>query len=78
MWKLSHADQLNGESGYFLTVFESAIDFIINYDINENIEYENRNKNNSNDKPNINYRTSLMNNFSLNSQSVRFSFDNDS
>jgi hypothetical protein len=78
MWKLAHTDQLHGESGYFLTVFESAIDFIINYD---SIEYDKyRNNNNSMEKSSVFIRPSLMNrfsNFSFNSLTLRFSFDND-
>jgi hypothetical protein len=28
MWALCHPDQLHGESGYYLTVFESAVEFV--------------------------------------------------
>ena len=28
MWSLCHPDQLHGECGYYLTVFESAIEFV--------------------------------------------------
>ena len=28
MWSLCHPDQLQGEAGYYLTVFESAIEFV--------------------------------------------------
>jgi hypothetical protein len=28
MWNLCHPDQLHGECGYYLTVFESAIEFV--------------------------------------------------
>lgn len=30
MWALCHPDQLHGESGYYLTVYESALEFILN------------------------------------------------
>lgn len=30
MWSLCHPDQLHGEGGYYLTVYESAIEFISN------------------------------------------------
>lgn len=30
MWSLCHPDQLHGEAGYYLTVYESAIEFILN------------------------------------------------
>jgi hypothetical protein len=36
MWALCHPDQLHGEGGYYLTVYESAIDFVLR----ENIEQE--------------------------------------
>lgn len=29
MWSLCHPDQLHGESGYYLTVYESALEFIL-------------------------------------------------
>jgi hypothetical protein len=29
MWSLCHPDQLHGESGYYLTVYESALEYII-------------------------------------------------
>lgn len=28
LWRLCHPDQLRGESGYYLTMYESAIEFI--------------------------------------------------
>jgi hypothetical protein len=28
MWKLCHPDQLHGECGYYLTVYESSVDFV--------------------------------------------------
>lgn len=37
MWALCHPDQLHGEGGYYLTVYESAIDFVLR----ENIEAQN-------------------------------------
>lgn len=37
MWALCHPDQLHGEGGYYLTIYESAIDFVLR----ENIEAEN-------------------------------------
>ena len=30
MWSLCHPDQLQGEGGYYLTVFESSIEFVLN------------------------------------------------
>ena len=34
MWALCHPDQLRGESGYYLTIFESAIEFVYNEPLN--------------------------------------------
>lgn len=36
MWALCHPDQLHGEAGYYLTVYESAIDCVLR----ENIEHD--------------------------------------
>jgi hypothetical protein len=33
MWSLCHPDQLQGEGGYYLTVFESSIEFVLNEEI---------------------------------------------
>lgn len=30
MWQLCHPDSLHGEGGYYLTVYESAIEFVLN------------------------------------------------
>lgn len=37
LWKLCHPDQLQGESGYYLTIYESAVEYVLAYDIPENI-----------------------------------------
>ena len=33
MWSLCHPDQLQGEGGYYLTVYESSIEFVLNEEI---------------------------------------------
>ena len=33
MWSLCHPDQLQGEGGYYLTVFESSIEFVLNEEV---------------------------------------------
>jgi hypothetical protein len=33
LWGLCHPDQLYGESGYYLTVYESALEFIQNIEV---------------------------------------------
>jgi hypothetical protein len=33
LWLLCHPDQLRGESGYYLTMFESAIEFLMSVDV---------------------------------------------
>lgn len=38
MWGLCHPDQLHGESGYFLTVYESAIEYILQEPFNTRIQ----------------------------------------
>lgn len=35
MWNLCHPDQLQGESGYYLTVYESSIEFIMHEELPE-------------------------------------------
>lgn len=37
LWKLCHPDQLQGESGYYLTIYESAVEYVLAYDIPEEI-----------------------------------------
>lgn len=37
LWGLCHPDQLYGESGYYLTVYESALDFIENIEIDSDL-----------------------------------------
>ena len=37
LWGLCHPDQLYGESGYYLTVYESALDFIENIEVDSGI-----------------------------------------
>jgi hypothetical protein len=36
LWSLCHPDQLHGESGYYLTAYESALSYIDNIDVDEN------------------------------------------
>lgn len=33
LWKLCHPDQLQGESGYYLTIYESAVEYVLAADI---------------------------------------------
>lgn len=42
MWNLSHPSLLHGECGYYLTVFESAIEYVLNDTLlpEENLEFE--------------------------------------
>lgn len=35
LWGLCHPDQLHGESGYYLTVYESALEFILGEEVEE-------------------------------------------
>ena len=35
LWSLCHPDQLYGESGYYLTVYESALEFVENIEVDE-------------------------------------------
>jgi hypothetical protein len=35
LWKLCHPDQLRGESGYYLTMYESAIEYIMSVEVSE-------------------------------------------
>jgi hypothetical protein len=37
LWKLCHPDQLQGESGYYLTIYESAVEYVLAYEIPEEI-----------------------------------------
>jgi hypothetical protein len=42
MWTLCHPDQLQGEGGYYLTVYESSIEFVLNEEITrESFSYSN-------------------------------------
>jgi len=35
LWKLCHPDQLHGESGYYLTIYESAVEYIYSMEVNQ-------------------------------------------
>jgi hypothetical protein len=35
LWELCHPDQLHGEPGYYLTLYESAVQYIVHFDENE-------------------------------------------
>lgn len=37
LWKLCHPGQLQGESGYYLTIYESAVEYVLAYDIPEEL-----------------------------------------
>lgn len=37
LWKLCHPVQLQGESGYYLTIYESAVEYVLAYDIPDDI-----------------------------------------
>jgi hypothetical protein len=37
LWKLCHPDQLQGESGYYLTIYESAVEYVLAYEIPDEI-----------------------------------------
>ena len=37
LWKLCHPDQLQGECGYYLTIYESVVEYVLTYDIPEEI-----------------------------------------
>lgn len=50
MWSLCHPDQLQGEGGYYLTVFESSIEFVLGEEITRDsfaFSYATTNVNNS-------------------------------
>ena len=38
LWRLCHPDQLHGESGYYLTVYESAVEFVLNMDFGRQLD----------------------------------------
>ena len=37
LWNLCHPDQLRGESGYYLTMYESAIEFVLSVEVDEEV-----------------------------------------
>jgi hypothetical protein len=37
LWKLCHPDQLQGESGYYLTIYESAVEYVLAYEIDDDL-----------------------------------------
>lgn len=37
LWKLCHPDQLQGESGYYLTIYESAVEYVLAYEIPDSV-----------------------------------------